>query len=90
MLQVSKFKTLAIIEATRGKVFSCSFVKKDGSIRKMVARLGVHKNLKGGRSAAGIHNNYITVYDMVKGAYRMINLETIITLRANRQSYEVA
>ena len=35
------------ILATNGKFFSVSFIKKDGSERKMTARLGVKKDIKG-------------------------------------------
>jgi len=88
-LKVSRLKVLDILYNTKGKVFSCNFIKKDGTSRKMVARLGVKKNLKGGRNGAGLHNGLVTVYDMVKGAYRMVNLETITSLRANGRTYEV-
>lgn len=89
MRELSKFKALEVIEATKGKVFSCDFIKKDGTKRKMTARLGVQKNLKGGKNGAGDHNSLVTVYDMVKEAYRMINLETLISIRANGISYKV-
>ena len=43
-MQLSKFKADEIIRATKGKIFSCSFIKKDGTVRNMVARSGVQKN----------------------------------------------
>ena len=89
MKQLSKFKALEAIEATRGKIFSCTFIKKNGAARKMIARLGVHKHLKGGDNGAGSHNSLITVYDMVIGAYRMVNLETLTNLKASGNSYQV-
>ena len=89
MSTLSKFKALEVIESTKGRVFSCNFTKKDGTERKMIARLGVHKNLQGGKNGAGNHNSLITVYDMAKGAYRMINLETLISIRADGNSYQV-
>jgi len=88
-MQVSRFKTMELIKATQGKIFSCEFIKKDGSLRKMVARLGVAKNLKGGSNGAGEHNSLVTVYDMVAGAYRMVNLSTLQSLRVNGTHYEV-
>ncbi len=33
-MQVSRFKTMELIKATQGKIFSCEFIKKDGSLRK--------------------------------------------------------
>ena len=36
-----------IIKGTRGKIFSATFIKKDGTLRKMTARLGVRKGVTG-------------------------------------------
>jgi len=88
-MQLSRFKTDEVIKATNGKIFSCEFIKKDGTLRKMVARLGVAKNLKGGNNGASDKNSLVTVFDMVAGAYRMINLETIQTLKVCGIAYEV-
>ncbi len=88
-MKVSRYKTMELLKATRGKIFSCEFVKKDGSLRKMVARLGVAKNLKGGKNGAGANNALITVYDMAVGGYRMINLETLKSLKVAGVAYEV-
>lgn len=88
-MELSRFKANEIIRATKGKIFSCSFIKKDGTVRNMVARLGVVKNLKGGKNGASDKNSLITVYDMLNGGYRMINLETLQTLKASGVKYQV-
>jgi len=89
MQTVSRYKVDEVIKSTHGKIFSCEFIKKDGSLRKMVARLGVHKNLKGGKNGVSEKNSLITVYDMIAGGYRMINLATVQAVRANRTAYKV-
>jgi len=89
-MQVSRFKTMELINATGGKIFSCEFVKKDGSVRKMIARLGVAKDLKGGANGASAKNSLITVWDMLSGGYRMVNLSTLTALKVNGVAYEVA
>ena len=89
MRQLSRFKALKVIHETQGRIFSAEFIKKDGSARKMVARIGVSKNLKGGQNGASAKNNLVTVYDMAKGGYRMINLKTLLTLKASGETYEV-
>ncbi len=89
MKQLSRYKALKVIHDTHGRIFSAVFIKKDGSTRKMVARIGVSKNTKGGTSDASAKNNLVTVYDMTKGGYRMINLKTLLTLKANGELYEV-
>ena len=88
-MQVSRLKVESLLNATHGKIFSCEFIKKDGSLRKMVARIGVKKNLKGGKNGVSEKNSLITVYDMIAGGYRMINLATVQAVRVNRIAYEV-
>jgi len=89
MKQLSRYKALKVIHETGGKIFAVQFIKKDGSTRKMVARIGVSKNLQGGTNGASAKNNLVTVYDMAKGGYRMINLKTLLTLKASGESYQV-
>lgn len=88
-MELSKYKADEIIKSTRGKIFSCSFIKKDGTVRKMVARIGVHKNLSGGKNGASNRNSLVTVFDMLNGGYRMINLETLITLKVDGSQYQL-
>lgn len=89
MKQLSRFKALKVIHDTNGKIFSARFIKKDGSTRSIVARIGVSKNLQGGQNGASAKNNLVTVYDMAKGGYRIINLKTLLTLKASGEIYEV-
>ena len=66
------------ILATNGRFFSVSFIKKDGTERRMTARLGVKKGIKGvGLKFDPSDHNLMVVYDIHKRAYRMINLSTI-------------
>jgi len=68
-MKLSRLKVIKVINDTNGKIFAVQFIKKDGSIRMMLARLGVRKHLKGGTNGAGEHNSLITVWDMVRGGY---------------------
>lgn len=64
-----------------GKIFSVTFVKKDLSVRKMVARIGVTKHLRGGELPYDpIEKGLLSVFDMQIQQYRMINLRTIQTI----------
>jgi len=89
MKQLSRYKALKVIHDTRGRIFSAVFIKKDGTQRKMTARIGVTKNLKGGTNGASAKNNLVTVYDMAKGGYRMINLKTLLSLKVGGEGYEI-
>ncbi len=77
----------AIAEAQDGKVFTVTFVKKDGTVRTLNGRLGVTKHLKGGENTVAHKQEYLTVYDMQKGDYRNVNLDTVMSLRCGDVEY---
>jgi hypothetical protein len=77
-MNVIEFKEMV----SDGKIFTVEFVKKDGTVRKMNARLGVKKHLKGGSLAFDpSERNLLPVFDMQKEGYRMINASTILTIK---------
>jgi len=67
------------IEQSTGFV-TVTFRKKDGTVRKMNARVGVTKHLKGGVSLLD-PDQYVTVWDVQKEGYRAINRDTIIEVK---------
>ena len=68
-------------------IFTVEFIKKDGSLRVMNCRLGVKKHLRGGElSYNASKKNLLPVFDMDKGAYRIINVSTIQEVRYNKQT----
>jgi hypothetical protein len=70
----------------KGNFFRACFLKKDGTTREMTARFGVKKHLKGGELKYSPESyNYIVVFDVEKGAYRTINMNTLIFLRYNNK-----
>lgn len=87
----------ALIEATKGRFFVCSFTKKDGTIRHMLARIGVKtwtdkdgeiQHVKGTTSGPGVFDalkyGLFRVYDRHAQSYRMINLDTLQTLKCGK------
>ena len=73
-----------------GKIASAEFIKKDGSLRKMVFRTQVTKGVTGeGMKYNPSDYGLRTVYDMQKGAFRHINLETVISIRAKGELHVV-
>ena len=81
-------KLKEMIRDTKGKIFTVTFIKKDGTKRHMVARLGVKKYLKGGENPAKNQENLIVVFDVQKSAYRMINLNTLISFKCGQKKYD--
>ncbi len=74
-------RTLAdMIENSQGKFVSCSFVKKDGTVRNLVGRMGVTKHLKGGKKTVSTEQ-YVTIFDTQKQGYRSINRDSILSIR---------
>ncbi|MEY2703508.1 MAG: hypothetical protein RLY43_2147 [Bacteroidota bacterium] len=84
------------IESTNGKLFGITFVKRDGSIRSMTARKGVHKGVKGtepettlARKKTLDKQDMVGVYEFVagqRGQYRTINLNTVTRFRFKKRS----
>jgi len=89
---ISPAEAVNLIRSTRGGFFGVEFIKKDGSYRKMLARLGVTKGLKEGAReiAQPLIPRHITVWDRHAGGYRKINVNTIQRIAAKGQRFTVA
>ena len=72
-----------ILEATNGRAFTVTFMKKDGTIRTMNCRTGVKKHLKGGASTIAHKPNLMSVWDLKSEGYRSINLSTVINAKVD-------
>jgi hypothetical protein len=71
-----------IIASTAGRFFAVEFMKKDGTRRAMVARVGVRKGVTGaGLRYNPADYNLVVAWDSAKRQFRMINLDTLISLR---------
>ncbi|MBG23714.1 MAG: hypothetical protein CMF22_10360 [Idiomarinaceae bacterium] len=78
-----------IIEQADGRFFTATFVKKDGSVRKMNCRTGVMKYVKGtGRPTHNI-GNLVAVYDVKVKGYRFINLKTLSKIKIDGMTITV-
>lgn len=65
-----------------GRWFSVEFIKRDGSLRKMVCRSGVTSHLKGGKLAYDPEKyNLMTVFDAQKRDYRMVPTDPSLVVR---------
>ena len=87
---ITRDEAISMIKNSKGAFFTVVFNKKNGMERTMNARLGVKKYLRGGSlpynpEAKGV----IPVYDLKKNAYRMINKNTIKSLKIGNNFYNV-
>ena len=81
-----------LIQQTNGRIFSSTFIKKNGEHRLLTGRLKVSKGLKEYAKPQPYEPskyNLICVYDMTKQSYRMININTLLTLSINKNTYTI-
>lgn len=82
--------SLQMLEKARdGRIFVVEFIKRtDGSIRRMICRRGVHKDIKGtGMSYDPTSKALLTVWDIEAAGYRMINLADLVSLSMGSKKY---
>ena len=88
MQTINKTTAKELIKESKGKIFAATFTKKDLSSRMMLARLGKKYTPTGKKQPYKPEEyNLITLYDMRKKAFRMLNLNTLITLSINKEKY---
>lgn len=79
------------IKKTNGKLFQVTFIKKDGSTRKMVARLGVNKTTGAGLNYDPIAKGLVTVYEFVvgkaKGQYRCFAIDRLVSAKISGETF---
>ena len=87
---INKQDAKQLIKDTKGRFFTVTFIKKDGTKRIMNARLGVKAYLRGGELPYDPEEKgLIPVYYVKTGDYRMVNINTIIHLKIGNNEYEV-
>lgn len=87
---VHRTQVKGLIERLNGRFVGVDFVKQDGSVRRLNGRLGVHSYLKGGVNTVETDARpYLTVFDVQTMGYRTVNLETMCSLRADRNVYSI-
>jgi hypothetical protein len=90
MKTITKRQAKNLIFKTKGEFFSAQFIKKDGTLRDMVCRLGVTKYLKGGSLAFDpSERGLVVVFEMNVEGYRMINVNSLIQLKIAGQVYKI-
>lgn len=75
---------------TEGRIFSCYFRKKDGTMREMTARRGVKVGLAGGSLPYDPKPKLLLpVYDMEIRDRRMVNLDTLVSFNIGGETFMV-
>lgn len=69
------------IQSLGGRFFSVEFIKRDGTTRIMLCKVGVTKYLKGGKRTVG--NDVQVVFDIHNMQYRSFRYDSVV--RINKQ-----
>lgn len=72
-------KIADFIAQSKGKFITVSFIKKDGTARKLNGRIGVTKYIKNGKATVNL-DKYLIIYDTVNTGYRCVNKDTIVSV----------
>ena len=91
MKPMSKNEALGKIRASRGRIFTATIIKRtNGERREMNCRLGVTKYVTGeGLKFDPAKKNLVTVFDMQKNAYRMINIDGLESLKIEGEEFTI-
>ena len=81
-----------ILDASRGKIVSVTFIKRTtGEERTLVGRIGKNYKPTGtdplGGKAARRKRNLFTIYDMQKGGFRMVSMDSVLSIKAGGKRY---
>lgn len=89
MNTITQHKAKELIKESKGLIFSTTYIKKDKTVRVLTSRTGKHYASKTGRKAPykAEEYNLISLYDMRKKAFRMLNFNTLLTLSINKTKY---
>ena len=91
METINKEYAKQLINNSKGRIFSATYIKKDLTERIINARLGKrYKSITGKKEPYNPDKyNLKKVYDMKAKNFRIINLNTLITLSINKNKYVI-
>ena len=92
MKQIHRTMLSEFLDSCNGRIFTITFLKKNGEMRSLNCRIGVGSYRKTNGKVSYTHNPdnpYRTVFDMQKMAYRSANLNTARFLASGKVVYKV-
>lgn len=89
-IHITRPLLLERIAKSRNQFISLSFIKKDGSTRKLLGMFGVKKHLRTeGTKPTVDTNKFFVIYDIRNKGYRAVNKETIFEAKIGGIIYNV-
>jgi len=90
METITRQQAVELVNSSKGRFFSITFIKKDKTERRMTARTGVKKGVNGqGMKYNPMDYGMKSVYDMAKLDWRMINFKTATRLKIGKKDYVI-
>ncbi len=90
METITRQQAIELINESKGKFFTISFIKKDKTERRMTTRIGVKKGVNGqGLKYNPSDYGLKPSYDFGVNDWRMINFKTTTKLNINKKKYIV-
>lgn len=77
------------IVGSNGKIFYVEWYKKNGELRKALARLGVKKGLNGNGRCWSDADNQITAYEMTTDKRIVITTDKVVAYRCGKNIVEL-
>ncbi len=89
--KITQAEAIELMNNAGGKIFTVTFIKKNGETRTMNCRRGVQKYVTGvGMRYDPAEHNLFVVFDMQKDAHRIINLETMLELKISGKQFQIS
>ncbi len=93
-MEISKAQARDIIKGSGGQFISVTFTKKNGEVRNLNGRIGVHKSKHAPLTGQGLAydpDDYglIGIFDAQIRNYRMVNINTLSRLAIDGKEYQV-
>ena len=90
METITRQQAVELVNSSKGRFFSITFIKKDKTERRMTARTGVKKGVNGqGMKYNPSDYGMKSVYDMGVLDWRMVNFKTATRLKINKKDYVI-
>ena len=76
-----------MIKSSNAKIMTVTFIKSDGTLRKMYAKVGVKRFLdkKPNKRKVVRNDNLIAVYDMQAKGYRSFKLDSVVSFQCGNK-----
>jgi hypothetical protein len=93
-MEISKEEAKKLIKGSGGQFVSVEFIKKNGDVRKLNGRMGVHSSKYAPLKNVGLaydpdEYGLIGIFDAQNKGYRMVNINTLLGMKIDGKEYQI-